>query len=45
MIFPIQFMLYDYFRKKKLGYQIILILFGISWTYILLQFAAGYIVN
>lgn len=45
MIFPIQFMLYDYFRSKKLGYQLLLIVFSVGWTYLLLQFAAGYIVN
>ncbi len=45
MIFPLQFMFYDYFRNEKLGYQIVLILFSIGWTYILLQFAAGYIVS
>lgn len=45
MIFPLQFMLFDYFRDKKMAYQIILILFSIGWTYFMLQFAAGYIVG
>jgi len=45
MIFPIQFMLYDYFRSKKFGYQLLLIVFSVGWTYLLLQFAGGYIVN
>ena len=45
MVFPIQFMLYNYFRNKKFGYQLILVLFTIGWTYILLQFAAGYVVS
>ena len=45
MVFPIQLMLYDYFKNKKLGYQLVLILFTIGWTYVLLQFAAGYIVS
>lgn len=45
MAFPVQFMLYDYFRNKKIGYQLLLVLLTISWTYFMLDFAAGYIVG
>jgi len=45
MVFPLQFMIYDYFRNRKLGYQLVLIIISISWIYILLRFAAGYIVS
>jgi hypothetical protein len=45
MAFPIQFMLYDFFRNKQLAYQIMLIIFSISWAYFMLEFAAGYIVG
>jgi hypothetical protein len=45
MDFPLQFMLFDFLRDKRLGYQILLILFSIGWTFFMLQFAAGYIVG
>ena len=45
MLFPMQFMLFEYFRKKTFVYTLILIFFAISWTYILLQYSAGYVVS
>jgi Gpi18-like mannosyltransferase len=45
MVFPIPFMLYDLFKNNKLGYQVALLLMTIGWTYIFLQFAAGYIIS
>ncbi len=45
MIFPLQFMLYEYFRNKGFVYTAILMLFAIGWAYVLLQFAAGYIIS
>lgn len=45
MIFPIPFMFYDIFKKNKLGYELVLVLSSIVWIYLLLQFAAGYIIN
>ena len=45
VIFPLQFMIYEYFRDKKLAYQIIMIMFSVSWTYITLHYAAGYVVG
>jgi Gpi18-like mannosyltransferase len=47
MVFPLQFMLFDYFRDKKFALMpsVVLIFFAIGWAYILLQFAAGYVVS
>lgn len=42
MAFPIPIMLFDVFRKKQV-YVYIVVLTSIFWTYILLQYAAGYI--
>ena len=43
MAFPIQFMLYGYFRDKKKSYAFVTAILGIMWTYFLLQYAGGYI--
>jgi Gpi18-like mannosyltransferase len=40
--FPLQFMLYDYFRNKKIGYPLILALSAILWTFFTLRYAGGY---
>ena len=45
MAFPLQFMLYDYFKNKKIGYQILLVGLTIAWAYFMLEFASGYIVG
>ena len=45
MAFPLQFMLFDFFKDRKIGYTVILIIFSMAWTYTLLQFAAGYIIS
>jgi Gpi18-like mannosyltransferase len=43
MAFPVQFMLYDYLKNKKLGYSIGLILTVIFWTFYVLQYGGGYV--
>jgi hypothetical protein len=45
MVFPLQFMLFEYFRNKKFAYAVVLILFGMGWTYITLRYAAGYVTS
>jgi Gpi18-like mannosyltransferase len=45
MVFPVQFWIFGYFRDKKFAYQLILITLVIGWTYMTLQYAAGYIVS
>jgi hypothetical protein len=40
--FPLQFMLYDYFRDKKIGYPVALALCAILWTFFTLRYAGGY---
>jgi len=42
MDFPVQLMLYDYFRDKKLGYVLAIAVTSAFWMYFLLQFAGGY---
>ena len=42
MAFPLQFMLYEYFRDKKVGYPLILALSAILWTFFTLRYAGGY---
>jgi hypothetical protein len=42
MDFPVQLMLYDYFRNKRLGYVIAIAATSAFWMYFLLQFAGGY---
>jgi Gpi18-like mannosyltransferase len=42
MAFPLQFMLYEYFRDKKIGYSIALAVCAIGWAYFTLQYAGGY---
>jgi len=43
MIFPMQFMLFGYLRKRTVLYPLVIAIFAISWTYFLLQYAGGYI--
>lgn len=40
--FPLQFMLYDYFRNKKIGYPLVIALSAILWTFFTLRYAGGY---
>jgi len=42
MDFPVQLMLYDYFRNKRLGYVLAIAVTSAFWMYFLLQFAGGY---
>lgn len=42
MAFPVQFMLYEYFRDKKLAFPVVLSLMSIFWAYFMLQYAGGY---
>jgi hypothetical protein len=41
--FPVQFMAYDYLKKKNLTYSLTLAFMGIIWAYFALQYAGGYI--
>jgi Gpi18-like mannosyltransferase len=43
MAFPLQLMLYNYLRHKKIGYVFAIALISISWSYFLFQYAGGYI--
>ena len=43
MTFPVFLMLYDYLRNKADLYYVTLLLLGIGWTFILLQYTGGYI--
>ncbi len=43
MAFPVPLMLFDYSRKKQLAYIIIVVLFSMSWVYLMIQYSAGYI--
>jgi hypothetical protein len=43
MDFPIQFMLYGFFRDKKSAYPYVTALLGVIWAYYVLQYAGGYI--
>jgi hypothetical protein len=43
MAFPVQFMLYNFFRSRQQLYPYILLLMGIVWTYFTLQYSGGYI--
>lgn len=45
MAFPLQFMLFDYCKHKTLYLQLLIAIFSVAWSYILLQFAAGYIIS
>lgn len=42
MAFPLQFMLYDYFKDKNLGYALVLSLSSILWTFFTLHYVGGY---
>jgi len=42
MAFPLEIMLYEYFRKKKLGYSLVLAFSSILWAFILLRYMGGY---
>lgn len=41
--YPLPLMFYQICRRQRLVYNIILVLFVISWTYFLFQYAGGYI--
>jgi len=43
MAFPVQFMMYEYLRNKKLAYPLALAVLGVFWTFFLLRYAGGYI--
>lgn len=43
MAFPVQFMLFNVFKNKAVGYGVIVVLSVIAWTYFLLQYAGGYV--
>jgi hypothetical protein len=43
MVFPIGFMFFDFLHNKKFAYSIVIGLFGMAWTYFLLQYTGGYI--
>jgi Gpi18-like mannosyltransferase len=45
MVFPLQFMIFEYVKNKKFAYMVVLVLFGMSWTYTLLHYASGYVVR
>jgi len=42
MAFPIEFMIYDYCRNKKLAYSLALIFTAILWMFFTLRYAGGY---
>jgi len=42
MAFPLQFMLYELQRPKRLGYPLVIALFGIGWVFFMLRYAGGY---
>lgn len=43
MAFPLQFMLYDYFKKKVDARTYMYILMATGWTYFVLEYAGGYV--
>ncbi len=43
MIFPLQFMIFDVFRRKSFGYAIVLAVLAIGWAFFTIGFSAGYI--
>lgn len=43
MAFPVFLMFYDYLKDKVLLYTLTIMLMSIGWTYLLLQYAGGYI--
>ena len=43
MVFPLQFMIFDVFRKKSFGYAIVLAILAIGWAFFTIGFSAGYI--
>ena len=42
MAFPLELMLYEYYRNRKVGYPIAIGLTAIFWAYFVLQYASGY---
>jgi Gpi18-like mannosyltransferase len=42
LAFPVQLMFYDYLRKRKLGYALVLIAMTMLWMFFLLQYTRGY---
>jgi Gpi18-like mannosyltransferase len=45
MIFPIQFMIYDIFRRHPKALNSTIIFFAFCWSWILILFTAGYVVS
>ena len=43
MAFPVQFMLFEYFKQRKSAYPYALAAMAVIWTYTVLQYAGGYI--
>jgi Gpi18-like mannosyltransferase len=43
MAFPAQWMLYDYFRKRPLGYALVIAATTVLWAHYLFQYAGGYV--
>ena len=43
MAFPIPLMAYSYLKDRPYRYQLALVATSVAWTYILLQYAAGYV--
>lgn len=43
MAFPIQFMIFEQSRNRKLLYPTVVTIFSVCWTYFLFQYAGGYI--
>jgi hypothetical protein len=43
MAFPLQFMLYEYFKKKTDARTYMYILMAAGWAYFVLEYAGGYV--
>jgi hypothetical protein len=43
MAFPLQFMLFERFRKSAIAYAIVLAVFGIFWAHYVFQYSGGYV--
>lgn len=43
MAFPVPLMLFDYSRNRQIAYTIIVVLFSMSWVYLMIQYSGGYI--
>jgi hypothetical protein len=42
MAFPLELMFYDYFRDKKLGFPLAIVLSSVFWVFFLLHYTGGY---